>query len=140
MLVTIRRSKTDHDAQGRNVAVPVGRTWHCPVAALHEWLELTGRREGPFFVSIDKHGHLGDGRISGEAVSHVVKTRLAAAGYDPALFSGHSLRVGFSTSAAQEGASTYKIRQVTGHWSAASLAHYVRDTHLFTDNVAARVL
>lgn len=140
MLVTIRRSKTDQEAQGRTIAVPFGRTRHCPVTALKAWLGLTERREGPIFVFIDKHGNLSSWRISGEAVSHVVKTRIAAAGYDPTLFSGHSLRAGFATSAAQAGASTHKIRQVTGHRSEASLARYIRDADLFTDNAAARVL
>lgn len=140
MLVTIRRSKTDQEAQGRTIAVPFGRTRHCPVAALKAWLELAERGEGPIFIYIDKHGNLSSWRISGEAVSHVVKTRIAAAGYDPTLFSGHSLRAGFATSAAQAGASTHKIRQVTGHRSEASLARYIRDADLFTDNAAARVL
>ncbi|OJT95240.1 MAG: integrase [Rhizobium sp. 63-7] len=140
MLVTIRRSKTDQEAQGRTIAVPFGRTRHCPVAALKAWLELSERGEGPIFIYIDKHGNLSSWRISGEAVSHVVKTRIAAAGYDPSLFSGHSLRAGFATSAAQAGASTYKIRQVTGHRSEASLARYVRDADLFSDNAAARIL
>ncbi|KVK48227.1 hypothetical protein L901_04815 [Agrobacterium sp. D14] len=140
MLVTVRRSKTDQEAQGRTIAVPFGRTRHCPVAALKVWLELAERREGPIFIYIDKHGNLSSWRISGGGVSHVVKTRIAAAGYDPTLFSGHSLRAGFATSAAQAGASTHKIRQVTGHRSEASLARYIRDADLFADNAAARVL
>lgn len=140
MLVTIRRSKTDQEAQGRTIAVPFGRTRHCPVAALKAWLELAERGEGPIFIYIDKHGNLSSWRISGEGVNYVIKTRIAAAGYDPALFSGHSLRAGFATSAAQAGASTYKIRQVTGHRSEASLARYIRDADLFADNAAARVL
>jgi len=138
--VTIRRSKTDQEAQGRTIAVPFGRTRHCPVAALKDWLVLVGCDEGPIFSFINKHGNLSCWRISGEAVSHVVKTRIAAVGYDPTLFSGHSLRAGFATSAAQAGASTHKIRQVTGHRSEASLARYIRDTDLFTDNAAARML
>ena len=140
MLVRLRRSKTDQEGRGRTIAVPFGRTRHCPIAALKAWLELADRREGPIFTTLDKHGHMFEQRISGEAVSHVVKTRIAAAGYDPSTFSGHSLRAGFATSAAQAGASTYKIRQITGHRSEASLSRYVRDTGLFTDNAAARVL
>ncbi|MFB2550160.1 site-specific integrase [Ensifer soli] len=140
VIVTIRRSKTDQEAQGRTIAVPFGRTRHCPVTALKDWLVLAGRDEGPIFSFIDKHGNLSSWRISGEGVNYVVKTRIAAAGYDPTLFSGHSLRAGFATSAAQAGASTYKIRQVTGHRSEASLARYIRDADLFADNAAARVL
>jgi integrase len=100
MLLTIRRSKTDQEAPGRTIAVPFGRTRHCPVAALKEWLKLAERQEGPIVVYTAKHGNLSSWRISGEAMSYVVKTRVAAAGYDPALYSSHSLRAGFATSAA----------------------------------------
>jgi integrase len=140
ILVTLRRSKTDQEAQGRKIAVPFGRSRHCPAAAIKAWLDLAGISEGALFRTVDKHGHIARYRISGEAVSHVLKTRIAAAGYDPSGFSGHSLRAGFATSAAQAGASTYKIRQTTGHRSEASLGRYVRDSDLFTDAAIARVL
>ena len=47
------------------------------------------------------------------------------------------LRSGFAAAAIQAGASTYKIRQTTGHRS--SLSRYFRDVDLFADNAAARV-
>jgi integrase len=89
---------------------------------------------------VNKHGHILPDRISGEAVSDVIKTRIEAAGYDPSTFSGHSLRSGFATSAAQAGASTHKIKQVTGHRTDASLARYIREVDLLDDPAAARVL
>lgn len=140
MLITLRRSKTDQEAQGRKIAVPFGRTQHCPVAAVKEWVDFAGITTGAIFPTVDKHGHIARCRISGEAVSHVLKSRLADAGYDPSPFSGHSLRAGFATSAAQAGASTYKIRQTTGHRSEGSLSRYVRDTDLFCDAALARIL
>ncbi len=139
-LVTLRRSKTDQEARGRKIAVPLGRTRHCPIAALKDWVEFAQINEGPIFLAVNKHGHILNERISGEAVSNVIKTRLDDAGYDPAAFSGHSLRSGFATAAAMAGASTYKIRQTTGHRSEASLARYVRNVDLFDDAAAARVL
>jgi integrase len=57
-----------------------------------------------------------------QAVSLVVKERVAAADIDPTDFSGHSLRAGFATSAVQAGVSTLKIRSQTGHASDAMLA------------------
>lgn len=139
-LVTIRRSKTDQEGRGRKVAVPFGRTRHCPIAALKDWLSFAKIETGPIFLTMNKHGHILGQRISGEVVSNVVKTRLADAGYDPAAFSGHSLRAGFVTAAAMAGASTYKIRQTTGHRSEAGLAPYLRTVDLFDDSAAARVL
>ncbi|MFS2325369.1 site-specific integrase [Brucella sp. H1_1004] len=140
MMVNLRRSKTDQEGHGRMIAVPLGRTRHCPVTALKAWLDLIGRSSGPVFVCVNKHGHMLNRRASGEAVSLVVKTRIADAGYDPKPFSGHSLRAGFATSAAQAGASTYKIRQTTGHHTESSLSRYIRDTDLFTDAAIYRLL
>src|SRR5271165_721166 len=55
---------------------------------------------------------------------------MAAAGFDPEGYSGHSLRAGFATSATRAGVSTFKIRQQTGHASDAMLSRYVRERAL----------
>lgn len=140
MMITVRRSKTDQEAHGRKIAVPLGRTRHCPVSALSEWLSHASIETGAIFLGIDKHGHILRNRLTGEAVSHVVKSRLKAVGYDPACFSGHSLRAGFVTAAAMAGAPSHKIRETTGHRSEASLARYIRQVELFHDPAIARVL
>lgn len=140
LLVHLRQSKTDQEGQGRMIAVPFGRTRHCAVQAIQAWIRLADICEGALFRSIDKHGHISNQRVSGEAISTVVKSRMAEAGYDPAHYSGHSLRAGFATSAAQAGASSYKIRQTTGHKSETSLNRYIRDTDLFNDAAITRVL
>jgi integrase len=139
-MVTIRKSKTDQEKRGRSIAVPYGRSRYCPVTSLKAWLEHADVNNGPIFRAVDKGGKIAAERVSGEAVSHVIKKWIAAAGYDPANFSGHSLRAGFATSAAQAGASSHKIRQVTGHKSDAMLSRYIRDTELFEDNAAAWIL
>ncbi|MEI9418089.1 site-specific integrase [Mesorhizobium sp. Cs1321R2N1] len=139
-LVTVRRSKTDQEGAGREIAVPFGRTRHCPIAALKRWLGVAAITAGPIWRGMDKHGNILPERLSGEAVSDVVKVRVSDAGYDPSAFSAHSMRSGFATSAAMAGASTYKIRQVTGHRSEAGLAPYLRAVDLFDDTAAARVL
>ena len=66
--------------------------------------------------------------------------RVAGAGFDKRGYSGHSLRAGFATSAAQAGASAFKIRQQTGHASDAMLSRYVRDGELFLGNAAGALL
>ena len=55
-------------------------------------------------------------------------------------YSGHSLRAGFATSAAQVGASSFKIMAQTGHASDAMLSRYIRDGEMFTDNAAGALL
>lgn len=74
------------------------------------------------FRPVDRHGRIAAARLSGDAISVVVKERVADAGLDPAGFSGHSLRAGFATSAAQAGISSLKIRAQTGHASDQMLA------------------
>lgn len=140
IVVTLRRSKTDQNAAGRKIGIPFGRTRWCPVRHLNDWLELAGISDGPMFRVVNRHGHVLDQRLSGEAVSIIIKERTAAAGFDPALYSGHSLRAGLATSAAMAGASSWRIRQQTGHASDAMLSRYIRDGDMFTDNAAAAVL
>jgi integrase len=140
LILTLRRSKTDQEGAGRKVGIPFGRTRHCPVLALDRWLAVSGIEAGPVFRPVDRHSRVASERLSGQAVSLVVKERVAAANIDPAGFSGHSLRAGFATSAVQAGVSTPKVRQQTGHASDAMLARYVRDGELFVDNAAGALL
>jgi integrase len=140
MIITLRRSKADQEGAGRKVGIPFGRTRHCPVLALDRWLAVSAIETGAVLRPVDRHSHVARGRLSGEAVSIVVKERVAAAGMDPTGFSGHSLRAGFATSAAQAGVSSLKIRAQTGHASDAMLARYVRDGELFANNAAGALL
>jgi integrase len=140
VVITLRRSKTDQEGAGRKIGIPHGRTRHCPVIALDNWISVSGIVHGPVFRPVDRHGRAATERLSGEAVSLTVKERVAAAGIDPSGFSGHSLRAGFATSATQAGASSTKIRAQTGHASDAMLARYVRDVELFTGNAAGLLL
>jgi len=130
MLIYIRRSKTDQCRFGRRIAVPYGKQRWCAVIALREWLEHLRVAHGPLFVHVSRHGHLVQ-RLSGESVSMIVQERVAAAGLCPSGYSGHSLRAGYATSAAQAGTSMWNIRQQTGHKSISTVAGYIRDHELF---------
>jgi integrase len=140
IVVTIKRSKTDQEGKGRKIGIPFGRTRNCPVAALDAWLMVSEIDLGPVFRPVDRHGRIHPERLTGDAVSVIVKERVAASGIDPAGFSGHSLRAGFATSAVQAGVSTIKIRSQTGHASDAILSRYVRSGELFVDNAAGALL
>lgn len=140
IVIHLRRSKTDQMGQGRKIAIPHGRTRWCPVQHLTDWLTAAGIDGGPIFRPINRHGHVAPDRLSGEAVSNIVKQRIAVAGFDPDAYSGHSLRAGLATSAAMAGASMWKIRRQTGHASDAMLVRYIRDGDMFTDNAAGAVL
>ncbi|MER8438333.1 site-specific integrase [Mesorhizobium sp. M1312] len=140
IIVHLRGSKTDQEGSGRKIAIPFGRTRWCPINALDLWLSRSGIEGGPLFLGVDRHGNISGQRLSGEAVSLVLKERLAETGIDPSGYSGHSLRAGFATSAAMAGASVWKIRAQTGHASDAMLARYIRDGDMFTNNAAGTVL
>jgi integrase len=138
--ITLRRSKTDQTGAGRKIGIPHGRGTRCPVVALEQWLSASGISEGALFKPIDRHQRVGQKRLSGEAVCLVVRERVQEAGINPRGYSGHSLRAGLATSAAQAGVSSWKIRQQTGHASDAMLARYIRDGELFTNNAAGALL
>lgn len=141
MIVTLPRSKTDQEGKGRKVGIPFGRGRHCPVKTLEAWLDLSRITTGPVFRPINRHGHVEYSlRLSGEAVSIIVKDAVHLIGFDPDLYSGHSLRAGLATSAAMAGVPTHKIRQTTGHSSDSMLGRYIRDGDLFTDNASGRLL
>lgn len=140
VILHLRRSKTDQLGKGRKIAVPNGRTHWCPVQHLADWLNHAEIDDGPIFRSINRHGQLSTHRLSGDAVSTIIKRRVTAAGFDPAIFSGHSLRAGLATSAAMVGTAPWKIRQQTGHASDAMLTRYIRVSDLFAGNAAGAVL
>jgi integrase len=140
IVLQLRRSKTDQDGRGHKIAVPYGRTRWCPVAALDTWLAASGIAEGAIFRPVDRHGRIHHARLSGEAVSLVVRERVAAAGLDPTRYSGHSLRAGLATSAAQCGVPASRIKAQTRHASDAMLSRYIREGELFTENAAGALL
>lgn len=140
IVLHLRRSKTDQDGHGRKIGIPHGRTRWCPVAAFNAWLAASEIGAGSVFRPVDRHGRLHNARLSGEAVALVVKERVVAAGLDPTRYSGHSLRAGLATSAAQAGVPTWRIRAQTGHASDAMLARYIRDGELFMENAAGALL
>lgn len=138
--VRLRRSKTDQEGTGRKIGIPFGRTRWCPVTALNQWLSRAAIGAGPVFLRVNRHGHISKHRLSSEAVSLVIKERVASAGFEPSRYSGHSLRAGFATSAAMAGVSTWKIRAQTGHASDAMLGRYIREGDMFAGNGAGMLL
>ena len=140
LILTLRRSKTDQTGQGHKIGIPIGRTRHCPVAALTAWRDLLADDIGPLFRPVDRHGKISTDRIRSDAVSTILRGRVCGAGINPDGYSGHSLRAGLATSAIKAGVSTYKVRAQTGHASDLMLSRYVRDAGLFDSNAAGSLL
>lgn len=74
------------------------------------------------------------------AVVRAVKGAATRAGLDPATVSGHSLRAGLATAAAQAGAPLLAIMKQTRHRSVQVARGFVRDAELWRDNVTDQLL
>jgi len=146
----VRRSKTDPHGRGQDVAIwanPVEPAL-CPAAALNAWLSLrttapdlapalsaAERGERPLFCTVTKSGRLTGEALSDKAVARLVKQAAAAAGLDPALFSGHSLRAGLATAAGDAGAGLADLMRQTRHKSTEVALGYLRPADLWRNNV-----
>ena len=75
-------------------------------------------------------------RLSAQGIARVVQRAAARAGLDPAQFAGHSLRSGFATEAAAQGASERAIMRQTGHRSLEMVRRYIRDGDRYRDNAS----
>ena len=140
LVVTIRRSKTDQEGQGRKIGIPYGsKLATCPVRSLRAWRARAKIIEGPLFRQVNRHGKVLEGRLGDRTVALVVKRAVAATGVDAASYAGHSLRAGLATAAAMAGVSERVIQGQTGHKSLPILRRYIREGSLFRENAAAEV-
>jgi site-specific recombinase XerD len=137
--VLIRRSKTDQIGEGHEIVIPRGLKIR-PVEAVQAWLQAAGISDGLLLRAVHRGGYVRSWGLRGHDVALIVKRYALAAGLDPAEFSGHSLRAGFATSAAETGASILKIMETTRHKSVDVLAAYVRRIDLFKDHAGAAFL
>jgi site-specific recombinase XerD len=137
--VAIRRSKTDQEGEGQEIAIPAGGKLR-PVEAVRAWLDAAGIVEGPVFRPIAKGGRLLTGALTAQSVALVIKAHAKRAGLDPAEYAGHSLRAGFLTTAVEHGANVFKMMEVSRHRSVDTLRGYVRRADLFRDHAGAGFL
>ena len=119
-------SKTDQEGHGRTVFIPHANGERCPVGALKHWLGVSEINEGFVFRSVNRHDRVARHGLSAQSVALVVKASVARVGGDAKKVSGHSLRAGYCTSAAEKGLQPWQIREQTGHKSDVTLAKYIR--------------
>jgi hypothetical protein len=110
--VRIRRGKGDQE--GQEIVIPRGYRLR-PVEAVEAWLAPAGITSNPVFRSVAKGGRVQAAALKAESVADIVKHYATCAGLDPSAFAGHSLRSGFLTSAAEHGASVFKMMEVSRH-------------------------
>lgn len=140
LVVTIPQSKTDPEGAGQTVGLPYGsQPESCPVRALALWLECSGLTGGYLFPALGRWGGEPTGKpICDHQLAKIIKHLAARAGLAAETFSGHSLRSGLATSAAEGGASERAIMEQTRHRSLKQVRKYIRRGSLFRDNAAAR--
>jgi site-specific recombinase XerD len=137
--ITIRRSKTDQEGEGRTLGIPYGSDPKtCPVRAYRKWIQTAGITEGPVFRRFHDQ-QLGRTAITSQVVADIVKRAAERVGIDATELSGHSLRSGLATTAARNGASERSIMKQTGHRSVAMVRRYIHDAELFNDNAGAKL-
>jgi len=133
--ISIRRSKTDQFGEGFTKALPYfDNSQYCPVVSLKKLLDLSKINTGPVFRRFIKGSKLSEYRLTDQTVALLIKKYINLAGIDSRNYSGHSLRSGFATSAADSGVEERNIMAMTGHKSAEMVRRYIKDANLFKNN------
>ena len=126
--IFIKRSKTDQSGEGMTKGIPYfSNSKYCPVISLKNWIQK----------SEIKHGKIFD--ISDKSVALIIKKYTAIAGLDSRKYSGHSLRSGFATSAAELGAEERSIMAMTGHKTTQMVRRYIQEANLFKNNALNKI-
>jgi len=138
--IRIKRSKTDQFGEGAIKALPYFENQqYCPVVSLEKWLKISKINTGPLFRRFSKSLKLSENRLSDQTVALLIKEYLELAGIDSKNYSGHSLRSGFATSAAESGAEERSIMAMTGHKSTEMVRRYIKEANLFKNNALNKI-
>lgn len=122
LTIRLGRTKTASADDDESVVL-IGK----PVTALDEWIARASLTSGPLFRGIDRWGNLRPTGLDPQSVNLILKSRIEAAGLDPALYSAHGLRSGYLTEAANRGISLPEAMQQSRHKSTAQAASYYND-------------
>ncbi|MDC1129784.1 site-specific integrase [Candidatus Pelagibacter sp.] len=138
--INIRRSKTDQFGEGSIKALPYfDNSQYCPVASLRNWINISKINSGPLFRRFSKGSKLLKNRLTDQTVALLIKEYLQLAGIDSKNYSGHSLRSGFATSAAESGVEERSIMAMTGHKSTEMVRRYIKEANLFKNNALNKI-
>ena len=138
--ITVRKSKTDQFGEGMIKGLPYFTNEnYCPVKHIKKWLEISKINTGPIFRRFSKGLSLTDKRLTDQSIALLIKEYLKKAGIENTNFSGHSLRSGFATVAADSGANERSIMAMTGHKTTQMVRRYIRDANLFKQNALNKI-
>ena len=128
--ILIKRSKTDQSGEGIIKAIPYfDNNEFCPVIALKNYIKnrFIKNNEDKIF------------NISDKSVALIIKKYTQKAGLDSSNYSGHSLRSGFATTAAEFGAEERSIMAMTGHKTTQMVRRYIQEANLFKNNALNKI-
>ena len=138
--INIKRSKTDQFGEGFTKALPYfDSSQYCPVISLKKWLDISKITSGPLFRRFLKGSKLSENRLTDQTVAILIKEYLNLAGINSKDYSGHSLRSGFATSAAESGVEERNIMAMTGHKSTEMVRRYIKEANLFKNNALNKI-
>ena len=138
--ITLKRSKTDQFGEGMVKGLPYfSNELYCPVINLKKWLELSNIKSGPIFRRFVKGSVLTNNRLTDQTVVLIIKNYLNLAGIENKNYSGHSLRSGFATVAAESGADERSIMAMTGHKTTQMVRRYIKEANLFKNNALNKI-
>ena len=138
--ITLKRSKTDQFGECYLKGLPYfENSKYCPVISVHKWLNISKINSGSLFRRFTKGSKLTNSRLTDQTVALLIKEYLKLAGIDNKNYSGHSLRSGFATSAAESGAEERNIMAMTGHKSTEMVRKYIKEANLFKNNALNKI-
>ena len=138
--INLKRSKTDQFGEGSVKGLPYfDNSQYCPVLSVKKWIEISNIVSGPLFRRFSKGSKLTNNRLTDQTVALLIKKYLKLAGIESKNYSGHSLRSGFATSAAESGAEERSIMAMTGHKSTEMVRRYIKEANLFKNNALNKI-
>lgn len=141
IVLTLSRSKGDQEGAGQVVGIKRGaHTETDPVAALRAWLTAAelDQPADPIACQIawsDRRA-IRTAALTGESVATILTDRAAAAGLGDLRITGHSLRAGHATTAAEHGVPADRLARTTRHRRLETLAQYVRPASVLGDSTS----
>ena len=133
--INIKKSKTDQFGEGSFKGLPYfNNNQYCPVLSIKKWIKVANINSGPLFRRFSKSLKLSEKRLTDQTVALLIKKYLEIAGIESKNYSGHSLRSGFATSAAESGAEERSIMAMTGHKTTQMVRRYIKEVNLFKNN------
>jgi len=107
--------------------------------SLKNWIQVSNINSGPLFRRFSRGSKLSENRLTDQTVALLIKKYLGLAGIDNKNYSGHSLRSGFATSAAESGVEERSIMAMTGHKSTEMVRRYIKEANLFKNNALNKI-